>query len=355
MSVHSQTPSMSPSRLASQLSYHITLLFPSSLPSLHSLTTSASQWRHLGSPSLSSLHFHHLSLATTNAPLDFPSLSAGQTTLKTANAPIEGTYSLHSLELGADNSKISGSYTVETSARIKTSNRPIEGTFEAEELELRTSNGKIGGQFTGTRKLKVETVNRGIEGKYRVGGEVWIKTCNGAIEGDIEVLSSAEGRGRESTPPLLAEDVKKSGGGAVDGPRITGEAKTANAIIDLRFLGPPKGTEVQFAAKSANKMVMLSYPGAFDGSFYVSSTSVPLALAETLLKPSLRQASTSNGQALITVPTSHTVSYDDERTKGKHLSGRIASGGDGGAGDVGGSSGGFKVESSNAEVGVRIV
>ncbi|ORY79348.1 hypothetical protein BCR35DRAFT_304774 [Leucosporidium creatinivorum] len=327
-----QTPTMSPSRLASQLSYHITFHFPSSLPSLHSLSTSASQWRHLGSPSLSSLHFHHLSLVTTNAPLNFPHLSAGETTLKTANATVEGSYVVDSLTLRTENGKISGTYAVAHVGRIRTSNRPIEGNFAAEDLEVQTSNGKIEGTFEGRERLKIETVNGRIGGRFRAGGQVGFKTCNAVIEGDIEVLGSGEGGERESTPDLLAEDVKKTGQSSSDGaegagPKIVGEAKTANAIIDLRFLDPPKGTEVQFEAKSANGRVKVAYPAPFEGSFH---------------------ASTSNGSALITVPTSHTISYDGE-TKGKRVTGRVSSGGDEG------SKGSFKVESSNAEVGIRIV
>lgn len=351
---------MSPSRLASQLSYHITLTFPSSLSSLHSLATSASQWRHLGTPSLSSLHFHHLSLATTNATLNYSHLSAGQTTLKTANAPVEGHYELHSLDLRADNSRISGTYTVETSAKVRTSNRPIEGTFEAEELEVQTSNGKIGGSFTGTKKLKVETVNRGIEGTFRTGGEVWFKTCNGGIEGDIEVLAVGA-RERKSTPPLLAEDVKKGGGGissggsSEEGPKINGEAKTANGSIDLRFGKAPRGTEIKFEAKSPNGRVKVAYPAPFEGSFHVSflfSTLLFLLVAD-LSSPfpstTPKQASTSNASASITVPSSHTVSYDQE-SKNK-VTGHVSKGGEEGEG----SRGSLKVESSNREAGIVIV
>lgn len=280
---------MSASRLASQLSFHITISCPSSLSSLASLRTSGSQWRHLGDPSLSSLHFQTVSLSTTNAPFSFHHLSAGALRLETANAPIEGSYEVTSestggIEVECHNSKIEGTYIVRGSGsiRIRTNNREVQGTFEADTVEIRNSNRSIEGIFTGHKVLRLETSNGKIGGKFKAGTELRFKTANGGIEGEVELLAEGSTGQRESTPPLLlAEDAKKLGlggdgeasgsGNQQMGRKVRGEAKTANGTIDLRFVKVPEETELTFDAQSANKGVTLAYPAPWDGSFQVRS------------------------------------------------------------------------------------
>jgi DUF4097 and DUF4098 domain-containing protein YvlB len=267
----------------SQLSFHISFVFPPQIPSLPLLRTSGAQWRTLGLPSLASLYFTTLSISTSNTPISFSHLNAGDVDLTTVNASITGTYHLETLELKTPNGLVEGKFIVEGTCRVRSSNRLVKGEFKVGELEVQGANGAVKGTFEGKNKVRIETNNAEIGGTFvgmgsvslktsngavggtiRVGRELVLKTSNGPVVAKVELVGEDE---RESTPPLLVDDVKKNGGSA--GGKIKVDAKTSNSVVDLQFVAVPRAVELDLEAKTSNAKVFVRYPAPFDGAFQV--------------------------------------------------------------------------------------
>lgn len=290
-----QTPNFtSASRTMSQLSYHITFTFPSQLASLPLLRTNGSQWRTLGRASLASLYFDVVSITTANTLIEFEHLVASDVDLTTANSPVSGRYQLASLELKTSNGAISGVYGIEGRANIRTNNKSISGEFRAQQLELftvngsikpslaegrdklraETTNGTVEGTFVSNGEAYVKTGNSRLEGKFKVGKELILKTSNGPVKATIEVVTAS---GDPTTPPLLAEDVKKSGGsGNVGTGRFKLQVSSANQAVEATITSAPRGVELDIEAKTSNASVDVRLPEPFDGSFQVRSSLLPI-------------------------------------------------------------------------------
>lgn len=114
---------MSAGRLASQLSFHVTVTFPVEMTRLKSLATRGSQWRTLGEASLGQIRFDHVSINTANTLIDFKKLRAGKVELVTINKEIKGDYDVESLEATTGNGAVGVNVRAVANCKVVTSNR----------------------------------------------------------------------------------------------------------------------------------------------------------------------------------------------------------------------------------------
>ena len=279
----------------SQLSFHITLIFPCRLTSLAAVTAAASQWRHLGAPSFGSLLIRQAHIGTTSAPLAFGLLRATEMRLSCSNSEISGRYEAgeEGLEIKADNTSISGSFSAPSTVAISTNNRTVDAQLTAGELSVKNSNGKILGSFEAKSSLSLETSNQNLEWtslKMRRVGTLRLKTVNGAIKGRVELLDF-EVEEAESDKALAFGDEKKralastagNGVGRAMG-NFSGSARSANGPVSLSLTGAgceafalPDGEKrgiFTFEASSPNGNVSLEVPAPWDSLFSVSLLSV---------------------------------------------------------------------------------
>lgn len=275
-----QTPTISPGRLTSQLSFHITFFFPPSLPHLVSLHTSGAHWRTLGSPTLSTIFFNTLSISTSNALISFSFLRAGTVDLATANATISGSYTAEQLKATTANGAISGTYLVENRCEVRTNNAGVSGEYDVGVLVIWTrnatvdgvftardgivvenANGAVGGTFSCPGGIVVRSANAAIKGLFRAGKELRLKTQNASIDVTVELLGEG---GREGTPELL--DSKK---GLVASGRVELVAESSNARINVSVEEHPRGVMLDAKVRSSNSPVKLQDQSPFVGSFKV--------------------------------------------------------------------------------------
>ncbi len=255
---------MSPGRLASQLSFHVTFTFPSEMARLGRLATRGSQWRTLGEASLGQIRIAEVDVSTANTLVDFKKLRAGKVDLVTVNKEIKGDYEVDSLEAKTGNAAVEVNVAAVRECSVVTSNGPITGTLSASPLSLKTVNGKITGTFTSSSlssPLRLETQNGHLSGTWtglggiqastsngkieasacKVRKRLELRTANGAISGKVECLG--EDVWRSPLMGLVGED----GAVAKEGEEGTGgtlevEAKTSNAKVcwSTLALGQPR-------------------------------------------------------------------------------------------------------------------
>jgi len=120
---HVQTPNMTPGRLTSQLSFHVTFTFPSEMTRLARLTTRGSQWRTLGESSLGQLRIGEVDVSTANTLVEFKKLRAGKVALVTVNKEIKGDYEVDSLEAKTGNAAVEVNVAAVGNCSVVTSNR----------------------------------------------------------------------------------------------------------------------------------------------------------------------------------------------------------------------------------------
>lgn len=118
-----QTPAMSPSRLTSQLSFHVTFTFPAATTRLARLATRGSQWRTLGEASLAQLRIDEVDVSTANTLVEFRKLRAGKVELVTVNKGIKGEYEVESLEGKTGNGAVEVEVRAVGKCSMVTSNR----------------------------------------------------------------------------------------------------------------------------------------------------------------------------------------------------------------------------------------
>ncbi|KAK4699403.1 hypothetical protein P7C70_g6858, partial [Phenoliferia sp. Uapishka_3] len=323
-----KTPSMSASRLASQLSFHVTFLFPPHISGLTGLRTSGAQWRTIGHGSLSAIHLSNLSISTANASIAFANTHATTASLATVNNSITGEYHASIIRAHTDNGAVEGKfYALEpengtgssrgagsdagsceihtTNNKIKATvrartmklynrNGPIKGDYIAQDrIEIDNTNGVVSGEFSaGEGGTKVTTGNGPIEGTFKVRRSLYAKTSNGKI--DIKViLVGMEDLSRSSTPDLF-DDVKQPDGPGVvkrTNGKIDLEVVTSNGSVVVEVIEHPEGIELDAKAKTSNASATIKHLAPCDAFFNLS---------------------TSNASANLTVPYNHTITYSHE-------------------------------------------
>ncbi|KAI5474265.1 citron Rho-interacting kinase [Pseudohyphozyma bogoriensis] len=291
LELHVVTPQTSSSFLTSQLSFHITVTLPAGISTLASLSTSGPYWRTLGHASLSSLFFHHSSIHTSHAPINFSSLRAGDINLKTLNSTISGSYSSSStLVAHTGNGRLEGTYIAEGDAELHTTNGDVKvdarganinvytrngavgGSYTAErKLVISNANGKIDGLFAGTAGVEVENSNSIISGGFTAGRELKLHTSNAPL--DVKLVLVGEQREGSTTPPLFPGDQKTlQASREWEEGSVKVVLKTSNAKIKADVMERPRGVELDLVAHSANAGVEVNHYSAYAGTFDMSTS-----------------------------------------------------------------------------------
>lgn len=292
---------MAPSRLASQLSFHVSFFFPPELTGLAGLSTQGAQWRTIGHPSLSGLHFTKLSISTANASIAFAASHADSASLTTVNNSITGEYHANTIRAHTDNGAVEGKFyaqggTVDIhttnnkvnatirarTAKLYNRNGPVKGDFVTQErLAIDNSNGKIGGEFSSGGELDLATSNSPIEGTFKVAQSLVAKTSNAKV--DIRLIlggsPGADERGPKSD--LLAgvehlRDVKNPDGpGAIVKSKVTVSASTSNSSVTIDVVEHPESVDLQARVKTSNASGTIKHFSPCDATFDVSLSPFP--------------------------------------------------------------------------------
>ncbi|CCM02999.1 uncharacterized protein FIBRA_05114 [Fibroporia radiculosa] len=155
---------------------------------------------------------------------------------------LHGEVVFGTLSLQSSNSHISAESVYADRAMIRSSNSAIKGTFHASEsLSLVTSNAQI-----------IANITLGHNGANSASTQLTMRTSNGAIESDVNLISTSP---------------------SYTGGSFNVSARTSNSHLTLDFPQSALDAHLDVDAKTSNGLATVSLNRAFEGPFVLQTSS----------------------------------------------------------------------------------